>query len=308
MKKSLFSLLIILLLAGCAPNDSSPTKSSTFVGGSEGITIEFLQNAPPSEVFDNNTFPFDVSVKLENEGEFDVPKEKVKVKLVGIDPRAFNNPPAVLQPDEDLEGTQIDPNGRVIPGTVTYVTFPNLSFTGNLPGNTPFIIRTDLCYNYGTKAQAKFCIREDLQSIRESVCEVTGSKPIVSSGSPVQIENFEQNPAGKRKIEFSFDIQHRNTGLISKKDTNCDEDRSKRNRVFVKVDTDDLTPGLSCSGFEGGGGTEGFVHLFNGASRNIRCTQDVSNTTGDFEKLVNIELNFDYEDFTATNLLVKDSD
>ena len=160
-KATLYSVIItFLILAGCASeNKSTVTKSSTFIGGSEGVTVEFLENAPPAEVFDNNTYPFDVSVKLENKGEYDVPREQIKVILSGIDRKEFNNPPASLNPDENLEKSRIDSNGKVVQGTVAYVNFPNLIYKENLPGNTPFIIRADLCYQYGTIAQAKICVR-----------------------------------------------------------------------------------------------------------------------------------------------------
>ncbi len=308
-KLILYSVVFSLILAGCASeNKNTVTKSSTFIGGSEGITIEFLENAPPAEVFDNNTYPFDVSVKLENKGEFDVPKEKVKVILSGIDRKEFNNPPAVLSPDENLEKSRIDPNGKVVQGTVTYVNFPNLIYKGNLPGNTPFIIRADLCYQYGTIAQARMCVRDDLTSVEEGVCDPSGQKSVVSSGAPVQVSNFEQSPAGKKKITFSFDVEHRNTGLISRKDRDCSDDLDNKNRVLVTIDTGDLTSKLSCSGLEGGNSkTSGYINLYNG-KRNVRCTQDLEGASGDFEKIVNIQLNYAYKDHVSTNILVKDNE
>lgn len=304
----LYSVIFSLMLAGCtSDNKNTVTKSNTFIGGSEGVTIAFLENAPPAEVFDNNTYPFDVSVKLENKGEYDVPKDKVKVSLSGIDRNEFNNPPVLLNSDEDLEKSRIDPNGKVVQGTVTYVNFPNLIYKRNLPGNTPFIIRADLCYQYGTVAQARMCIRNDLTSIEEGVCDPSGQKSVVSSGAPVQVSNFEQSPAGKKKITFSFDIEHRNTGLVSRKGNDCSDTLDQKNRVLVTVDTGDLTSKLSCSGLEGGNSkTSGYVNLYNG-KRNVRCTQDLESSSGDFEKIVDIQLNYDYKDHVSTNVLVKDN-
>ena len=88
MRKGVFVLVLALALslavAGCQGGKSATSSSSTpFIGGSEGLRVSFVENAPPVEVLDNpleKTKPgdrtqimkFDVILKLENVGEQDI--------------------------------------------------------------------------------------------------------------------------------------------------------------------------------------------------------------------------------------------
>ncbi len=62
MRKEFFAgmVLLMLLLAGC----KQQTKSETvpFKGGTTGILMEFMEGAPPSEVFDGGNDKFTVMV------------------------------------------------------------------------------------------------------------------------------------------------------------------------------------------------------------------------------------------------------
>src|SRR3990167_5149663 len=83
MRKEVFALVLAfaLLLAGCkgGSGDSGTSSSSTpYIGGTEALRIGFQEGAPPTETVDNPYAPvtgelskFDVSLKLENVGEYD---------------------------------------------------------------------------------------------------------------------------------------------------------------------------------------------------------------------------------------------
>src|SRR3989338_8561937 len=92
MKKYLFAVLVILIiLAGCEEKTAAPARSKEpFVGGKVGLSIDFLEDAPPPEVADGGNFPFDVVVKIDNKGEHTIDKEDVIVKISGILPEDFN--------------------------------------------------------------------------------------------------------------------------------------------------------------------------------------------------------------------------
>lgn len=304
----------MLLLTGCGQGSDSQKASKTkaFIGGTQGMTMEFLTGSPPPEVFDNSTFPFEVAVKLENKGEFDVSKEKAEIKISGIQAQDFGLQPSNLtkNPDENLDAAEIDPEGSIIPGTVSFLTFPGFKYKTRLSGNTPFTVVATNCYTYGTNAQALLCIRDDLLKPDEDAgCKVSEKKSAQSSGSPIQITSFEENPAGSDRVTFSFQVEHRGTGRITKQGTRCNNDDivADDDKVWVEVSTGDITSGLSCSGLEGGSSTTGFVRLF-GGKRLIRCTQQkVPGFTGDFEKIVKIKALFDYKESITTPLLVKHS-
>lgn len=300
-KTLIFAVIGLFLLMGCK-GEKKAAPSVTFIGGTDSIEFDFLEGAPPAEVYDGGVFPFEVSLNVENKGEYDVAKDDLTITLLGFYPPEFNNPVVSKNADEDLNAAYIDSEGNTIPGAVAYVTFPDFNFLGSLSANNEYTIRADICYKYGTYAQADLCILDDLTALEGKVCAVNENKAVASSSAPIKIENLKENVAGSDKITFSFDITHRGTGAISKLGSSCDSKVANKNKVLISVDTE--LEGLSCSGLEGGEATTGYVTLY-GGKRLIRCTQDVSALSGDFIKKVNIELTYDYKEHKERSILVK---
>jgi len=305
-KKTILVLIgIMIFLVGCEGDTAGPT-SKTFIGGTDSIKFDFMEETPPAEVYDAGQQPFEVTVNLENKGEYDVPKEDIKVKLSGFYPPDFGNPVVEMNPEEDLQKSFIDPDGEVERGTITYVNFPGFNFGGALAGNNEYTIRAEVCYKYGTRAQADLCVLEDLTPDvdEDEVCDVSESKSVASSSAPVQVENFKQEVAGTRKLKFTFDIVHRGTGLISKLASNCNIDLLIKNKVWVEIETGDLSTDLSCTGLTDGTATTGYITLY-GGKRKVTCMQDITGIPGDFEKKANILLRYDYKEHEERDVLVK---
>ena len=309
-KKYLFAVLVILIVfIGCAKEDGTKKSGDEpFVGGKVGLSIDFVEDAPPPEVTDGGNFPFDVVVKLENKGEHTVLKEDAIVSISGILPEDFNKAAADLtkNPDENLEATKKDAEGNVIEGTITYVEFKDFNYLGSLSGRTPFPIKADVCYNYGTIANAKLCVLENpLKPEGSDVCKINEEKKVHNSGAPVQVTSFEETTRGSDKIAFTFKIQHVGDGMIFKRATDCNSSiRTDNNKIYASIDTG--VAGLSCSGLADGTNTTGYVNLYGGdRSRTIVCTQDVTSISIDFEKVTVINLEYDYEESKQTEVLVK---
>ena len=236
-KKMIIVLVgVLLVLAGCQ-QEVKTTISKPFIGGTDSIKFDFIEGAPPTEVFDGGGYPFEVTVNVENKGEFDVPKDKINISLAGFYPPDFNNPVTTKNPDEDLDKSYIDSDGNVVPGTITYVTFSGFNFVSNLTANNQHIIRADLCYVYGTMAQTDLCVLDDVTKTKDEVCVISEKKTVYSSSAPVQIENFKEEVAGTDKVTFSFDIVHRGTGAVSKKDTSCSDETIDKDKVWVEVNS-----------------------------------------------------------------------
>jgi len=303
MRKIIFALIgIMILLAGCEGNNDTNSADKTFIGGTNAIDFNFMEETPPSEVYDSGEQAFAVILNLENKGEYDVAREDIKVKLSGFYPGDFNNPTTEKSPEENLDKSFIDPDGATQMGSITYVEFGNFSFMGALAGNNKYTIRADVCYKYGTKAQADLCVLDDLTSTEEEVCEPNENKAVASSSAPVQVENFEEEVAGARRLKFSFDIVLRGTGLVSKIGSNCDTELNNKNKVWMEIDTGMGT--VSCTGLEGGSATTGYTTLY-GGKRKVICTQDLTGVSGNFEKKANVLLKYDYKEHKERDVLVK---
>jgi len=305
MKKIIVLLIIgLFILVGCEETVET-SFSKPFIGGTSAIEFDFIEGSPPAEAYDKGSYPFEVTLNVENKGEYDVPKDKITIDLAGFYPPDFNDPEIVKQPDEDLEKSYIDSEGNTIPGTVTYITFPEFNFMDELTANNEYRIRANLCYVYGTIAQADLCILDDLTKIKDEVCKVSESKRVDCSSAPVKIENLEESIAGTDKITFSFEIVHRGSGLVSKLGSNCSDETIDKNKVWVEIDSG--LEGLTCSALSDGTDTSGYTTLY-GGKRMVRCTQDISASElqgKDFEKKVNIKATYDYKEHEEVTVLVK---
>lgn len=246
-KRLIFAIITaasLLLISGCSSSTEPQTSggsSKTFNGGTDGILVEFMDNAPPSEVFDSPESLFDISLRIQNAGEDDVQAGEAFVQISGIDPADFGNAQMKKTVDFDLIGTKLDPQGRVIPGTIANVDFNNFYFSRKLAGNVLFNVRADVCYKYTGKAIAKLCFRENLLSPPKDsdVCDATRSVNPENAGSPVHIQDFAQQAIGKSKISFSFKVKHVGTGKIFSPELSGDQmcdDSTIANEDKVRVD------------------------------------------------------------------------
>ena len=307
MKKYIFALVVIsmLFLTGCGEGgeDSLTAGGAPFLGGTSGISLNF-ENSPPAEVFDGGDFPFDIVVKLKNNGEWDVDNEKVKVKISGIRAEQFGLAESDLSKNspEDLLKMQTDPTGNLLDSPPVLVEFNNLNHREAITGaELTYPIRADVCYNYGTLAVTQLCVRENILNPQAGgICTINEAKTMYNSGAPIQVTSLTESARSSDKVGFSFTITHSGTGNIYEQDTLCNkESKSFEDRLYVSVDAG--IPGLICSGLSEG--TEGFVKMF-GDTKTISCTLTIPNP-GDYELPVRIELGYDYESSTSTQILVK---
>lgn len=313
MKKELIALFVVfllLILAGCKDKEDVTTVTGkAFVGGSQGLELSFLSGMPPSEVFDTDN-PFQVGVKVENKGEHDISANEAVVSITGIYPSDFgvSAPDLTKSPEDDLKGVSIDGAGNVVSGDYTTIDFPEMNYVSIVAGSVPFTIKANVCYEYGTRSQGKLCLKKDLRGVtgEAGVCNPDRQVPAENSGAPVQIANFRQNVAGSNKIDFFFTIRKAGgaADTLHKKGTSCGSEIADRDIVYIEVSETKLGD-LKCSGLKDGTPTSGYVTLFNN-EREIRCSQTIEiDNLDDFEKVVEISLEYGYKQFIDKQLTVK---
>lgn len=309
---TLLSLLIVLV--GCTTQEEDNDQVlGSFIGGSEGLDMNFLEGAPPQEVYDHD-FPFGINLRVENMGEFDVPLGKVNIEITGIDPSDFGKTQDDLNTssEEDMRGRHKDVEGNIIPGSILNFNFDDLQYQGNVSGQVTFNIKADACYSYGTFANSKICVLEDLLGTTKAAafCNPNEEKTVESSGAPVKITAFREDVASKNKVRFVFTVTHAGEGSPHEKGSLCDESYSKRDWIHVKIDTGLSDGDLKCSGLRNGNpvgsGYEGDFQLYSG-ERSIACNQEIDDL-GDYEKQVSIELTYDYNQHIVQELMVKHID
>ena len=306
--------LMILILAislvfttGCGDTSTGPSMSDPFIGGTTGLTMEFIEGAPPVEVYDGGNYPFTAVVKVENIGETDIAIGDATIKISGIDAADFGTSASLLTQsnDEEIYGAKKNAEGGIIEGGIFHLTFPKdseFNYEESLSGNIQFPFLSTVCYKYENKANIMLCVKEDPLDDDDSVCTLDEIKTAYNSGGPIQILNFEETPRGKEEISFTFEIWHQGTGEVYELSSLCDDSIQTSDRVYIAIDTG--ISGLECTGLTGGDQSSGYINLYEG-KRSVTCTQDVSGATGDYEKVVEIITQYDYEQAITTNVLVK---
>ncbi|MFC2134732.1 hypothetical protein ACFLTH_08960 [Bacteroidota bacterium] len=317
MRKGLILLLILLVaLASCSSNNKSTTAGNqkSFIGGTTGLSVSFVDGEPPTEVTDGGQTPFTVAVQIENMGETFVSKDDIHLTLKGIDAKSFglsSSDELKINAVEDLLENDLNPDtGETIVAPPIFVTFPELNYGDELSGNSPFPFFVDVCYKYRTMVTSQLCIKENLQkSSDDEVCSVVGPKELQNSGAPVQITSFEESAAGADAISFSFTVRNVGAGIMSAVGSGCDEEPSGKNYVTLTIDTG--LPGLSCSGLSDTSTSDtetafiGTVRMPDG-QRQVRCTQQLlPEDKTDKIMIVDLSMDYDYKQSVSTSVLVK---
>lgn len=305
MKKLIIVLIAMsFLFFGCeGGGEESTLAGPTFVGGTNGLLINFLQDAPPNNVFDNARSEFQVAVQVKNSGEWDVEKGELAIALSGIDPADFNNPVMKKDSESIMTATKRDPEGAIIQGTQQVFTFPGFSYQDDLPGDIPHTIKADACYEYGTKALTSLCVKKDLTGTDTEICTINSARPVANSGAPVQVASVRETAGGTETVLLTITLRQTGAGEVFEKGSECAQGINTENVVNVKIDTG-MTKKLSCSGLgDGTGEVSGKLTLYNG-ERQLTCTQETAGQ-GDFVKTVSITLEYDHRVSASKTVVVK---
>jgi len=310
-------LISIFLIAGC---EQTPVqeKRNYYVGGSQGIQLDFVSGAPPEYIFDDGQSPFAIGVKLENKGEDVIEQDEMKLTIQGLDPNKFGVSSSDLKDatiaEPELLGVSKTVTGDILKGGETEIYFSDLNYLENEPGSFTRLIRASLCYNYQTESIVELCIKSRLYEEEEAICSISGPKDSYNSGAPVQITSVTENPLGEGKVQFSFKIDHVGQGKIfSINDDVCDDVKTniERNKIYIEVGKiNGRFP--ACTGLEGSStGHSGFVRVggltsAEPATRTISCTLDVSDVDGVFVDNLDILLDYNYLNYIEKEIEVRD--
>jgi hypothetical protein len=253
--------LLLVLSIGCdGKKEQQGIPTSKFVGGTQGLTIEFATGSLPDKVLDKDQ-PFGISVVLTNKGDHTIDQgADATVKITGIDPTDFGVSAGDLVQDAaaQIRGAQKDTEGNMIQGETISLDFPQsgASFTHQkeIAGSVTYSVRADVCYKYGTVVNTKLCVLEDIlgtQGAADKLCKINEEKAVDNSGAPVQISAFRESVSSANKVAFVFKITHTGTGTVHEESSECSKEFQQKDKVHVKIDTG-LSDGLMCSGLQDG--------------------------------------------------------
>ncbi len=296
MKKKryyIFLVLISLILISGQACERRDKKAGVFLGGKEGLVIDFVEDAPPiSGIFKDEGFPIDV--ELINKGETEIGQGSAIIYLTGAlfssnaidatNKQASND--AFIAAVEDSEKGRVEDSLVVSLGTATY--------KGTILGDSvPLDARASVCYPYETRIQVdEFCVPSTARKVTGTDdCEIITTENIIrdkdNSGAPVHVTSLREQK-GPDFVRVTLDVNNVGTGdVVAPGVCKRDLERADLDKVRVKMPTN-----FACS-FRDGEGSEGIVELRSGHAV-LRCKRDVNNPGSAFKESVGITLGYNY--------------
>ena len=204
-----FIIIICLLTLGCrriGPG-ASPEEGGVIeeiYRGNEGLRMDFMQDAPPREIYDEGTL--NMIVELENRGTYDLSGSNCMLHLSGYD----NTIIRTLDPDQFcgdyFEGkSTFNPEGgySTVEFTSDYIKLPQ----GTDVYEPNFLVSA--CYRYKTIANPEVCIDPSLYSLSaiQKACLVRDVSVGGGQGAPVAVTRVDVDML-KDKVQFTIYVSN----------------------------------------------------------------------------------------------------
>ncbi len=243
----IIALSFIFISFGCT--DSTSDISADYRKGTQGIEISFMQNMPPSEIYDNS--PIELVVEVRNKGAHPQIQRATGWPIIvtsegrgigtlyldGFDDKIIMGMPKQISIPTVYGKGPYNPEGEY-----DIVTFRgnviNLDVQGLQEYDAKFMVTS--CYTYETIASQTVCIDPEPYSIsqRDKVCIIPDSYSFSGGqGGPVAVTKVEEKVYGD-KIYFTITISNSGNGRVvdkNKINTACPYslDYSNLNKVQV---------------------------------------------------------------------------
>lgn len=216
MKKSILFCVVILCLlflsacqlqSGLQPKDSQMFSQRS---GSEGLRINFLENLPPQQLFDNEEF--NAVIQVENQGSSDVGGAGDKIYLSGFDQSIITGISNFGMSVPRLRGKDLFTQNI----DVELVSFKGginlLKNKGLNQFNTPLMLTT--CYEYTTLASPQICVDPNplAPSLKPKVCtaQTVGAG---TQGAPIAVSSVDVLPS-PGNTKFKIYVQNVGGGRV----------------------------------------------------------------------------------------------
>ena len=323
----ILGIFMVLAVTGCMGGGGRPpVQGLKIYEGIEGVTVKFMEQSPPDEVFLGDTFP--LSLEIRNSGAYDIEDGAF---VLGIE-KNYISAPAEFTKELNyftLTGRKsYDPVGgidRKIIQLKAHQLDPQMeTLTTNIALTT--------CYPYETQATAQMCIDTDIfnQRQEEKVCQsgtlnmgtiqVEGQELPKGQGAPIAITKIEPkmlpHNVSEELIMPSFMIYVRNMGDGLPVDIDVYGDACTAtgvptrawNVVGARVYLSDKSSQLDCTpklDYQTSG-KEGYIKLEKDEDF-IRCTlkEGIPKARGTYTTPLMIELEYGYTFTISKKVLIR---
>jgi|TARA_Y100000310_G_scaffold186143_2_gene186208 hypothetical protein len=290
----LMVLVAILMVSGQSCESNESKGDGVFLGGKEGLFIDFLDDAPSlGGNYKGEEFPIDL--ELINKGETVIAQGAAHIYLTGAlyGSAAVRTTLAGQQTTNDVLISAIEEGeGGVVEDSIV-MPLGTASYEGEILGDSvPLDVRASVCYPYQTKVQIdNFCIPSTTRrTTGTQECDIDGTQNILesnaNSGAPVYVSSIREKE-GSDFVRVTLDINNVGSGEVVGAACARDIQRSNLNEVTVTMPTN-----FECT-FKAGTSYRGIVEL-RGGHGVLRCKRAVNNPGNSFKESLGITLSYNY--------------
>ncbi len=295
----LIPIVLIFLLSGCTLQQEKKEDNSFFLSTSDSLNVEFLEHFPRETVFSADTF--DVGVKIDNTGEYDIPNNSIYVSLNNAGAFGIQN-----ENSKKVLSTGILYGNKKVPGSSEPFKYPahqiffrNLNYKGQLlTEESPVSISVDVCSPYLTSAVSDLCISTDYES---DVCEPVGSRPVQSSSGPIKVLSVEQKSNGyvsdnivSTSVWFTFQKIDNSKEILSGQGS-CSDLNYYDDLDYISVESIEIGNSnqyLTEEQIRNSCGGESEVHFASDGIGKLKCTFLISGVGNDYLERLVIKLKY----------------
>jgi len=315
IKRIIQIVFIFLLLTICSCKGGIRTTTPRYKDiykGTEGLSMDFMENSPPQEVYEEDEFP--VIIELENKGTSDINHgylifslEKDYMDIIRWHEKNLDGIVDETKAMFSLKGNSLEREGDK---KVVYANVKAKKLEAESEVHTS-AVRVISCYDYETKVVEDVCVDTDPYNLKpaKKPCKLKKLK-LSSQGAPLAVTEIEQKilSQGDRIIpSYMITIKNKGKGQVyeygksyeacSSLNLFSSELRGFFNKVNVKVNLGDKK--LRCD--------KEWLYLDENGEGKIRCKleEGVSESISTYLTTLNIVLSYGYTQTIAKDVEIK---
>ncbi len=336
------SFLFLIFVVGCT--GIYPMTGTDIYRGTDGLTLEFIENSPPDEVFEKTIAP--LGIILKNEGAYDITDGYITFSLeedyMLLDTTSTRTSKRGRK-DYDERFDWIDERDITWIGMKPQIKFSLKGKTIESPEGDQEImtLKADVkaleelsqihestilataCYDYKTQLAATICVDTDIYNLKGVVksCEVRDIS-FSDQGGPVAVTRIEtemmpMDVPNMIRPQFLIYIQNKGEGLVIKKEPEvisdaCSEkplNYSKLGIVFINVYLGGDQKQLSCDVTDNKPDSDEKISIVKlrddeGIARCV-LEEGIDEKEGTYPSILRIELDYGYTHTISTEVIIK---
>jgi hypothetical protein len=208
MKKLIILPILLLFLVGCNPFLNTPENIVNYKEGYPQIGVNFADNLPPKEVYENSQFR--IAAEISNDLGYDV--NNFKINLIGIDDKFFN---LVDSQEEFYIGTLEGKDTFNPVGGRRWLEIPLTSkeLFKNAQSYTNYYY-LKLNYNSNFELSDSICVNPNFYDLYNNNCKMSPQIRYSGQGAPLAVEEIKTSVSSSGTGAYlKLDIIVKNKGI-----------------------------------------------------------------------------------------------